>query len=110
MATNNFKYTALHDKEIRLLVLDAGKEGDALSGALIADKYIPSEHVMKYEALSYTWGDQSNPDYIHLRNPKLIAQGNSCICDKIPSGSLAIGYNLALALRYLRHKDNSQTL
>lgn len=110
MATGDFKYTALQDKEIRLLVLDAGKDGDALSGALVAGKHIPGEHVMKYEALSYTWGDQSSPDYIHLRNPKPLGHGNSCICDKTPSGSLAIGRNLALALRHLRQKDNSRTL
>ena len=54
MATNDFKYTALQDKEIRLLVLDVGKDGNALSGALVAGKHIPGEHVMKYEALSYT--------------------------------------------------------
>jgi len=54
IATNNFNFTALQDKEIRLLVLDARKEGDALSGALVAGKHVPGEHVMKYEALSYT--------------------------------------------------------
>ncbi|KAJ4113932.1 hypothetical protein NW768_011462 [Fusarium equiseti] len=110
MATNNFKYPPLQDKEIRLLVLDAGKEGDALSGALVAGKHVPGEHVMKYEALSYTWGDQSNPDYIHLRNPKPIGDDKSCICDNTPCGSLAIGRNLALALRQLRYKDSSRTL
>ncbi|KAF5238811.1 hypothetical protein FAUST_5314 [Fusarium austroamericanum] len=110
MTTNNFKYNKLQDKEIRLLILDAGKEDDVLSGALIAGKHIPGEEVVQYEALSYTWGDQSNPDYIHLRHPKSLGNGKQCVCDKTSSGSLAIGRNLALALRKLRREDNHRTL
>ncbi|RSL45070.1 hypothetical protein CEP51_016141 [Fusarium floridanum] len=106
----NFKYTALRDKEIRVLVLDSGNEGDALFGALVPVKHVPGEHITRYEAMSYTWGDQSNPDYIALRHPK---PDKSCVlenCGNKSSGSLPIGRNLALALRQLRHETNSRTL
>ncbi|KAF4963629.1 hypothetical protein FSARC_8371 [Fusarium sarcochroum] len=110
MAPSNFKYTALQESEIRVLVLDAGNEGDALSGALIAVKHVPGEYVTRYDAMSYTWGDQSNPDYIDLRNPKRIDHDKSCICEKKSTGSLPIGRNLASALRQLRHESESRTL
>ncbi|KAM0554072.1 hypothetical protein ACHAPJ_007147 [Fusarium lateritium] len=110
MATSNFKYTALQEEEIRVLVLDAGSEGEALSAALIAVKHVPGEHITRYEAMSYTWGDQSNPDYIDLRHPKPIGHDKSCICDKKSSGSLPIGRNLAFALRQLRHEVSSRIL
>ncbi|KAL6918718.1 hypothetical protein FSST1_002744 [Fusarium sambucinum] len=110
MATNNFKYKKLQDKEVRVLILDAGKREDPLTGALIVGNHIPGKDVEPYEALSYTWGDQSNPDYIHLRHPKLLPNGKQCVCDKTSSGSLAIGRNLALALRHLRNVDRHRNL
>ncbi|KAM0443851.1 hypothetical protein ACHAQK_002597 [Fusarium lateritium] len=110
MVTSSFKYNSLQENEIRVLVLDAGQEADALSGALVAVKHVPGEHVTRYDAMSYTWGDQSNPDYIHLRHPKPIGHDKSCICDKTSSGSLAIGRNLASALRQIRDQSNSRIL
>ncbi|EMT69718.1 Heterokaryon incompatibility protein 6, OR allele [Fusarium odoratissimum] len=44
MATGNFKYNSLQENEIRVLVLDAAQEGDALSGALVVVKHVPGEH------------------------------------------------------------------
>ncbi|KAF5594051.1 heterokaryon incompatibility protein [Fusarium subglutinans] len=111
MIIDNFKYNSLQENEIRVLVLDAaGQEGDPLSGALVVVKHIPGEPVTRYEAMSYTWGDQSDPDYIDLRHPKPICYDKSCICDKESSGSLAIGRNLASALRKIRHQSNNQIL
>ncbi|KAI8410834.1 hypothetical protein FOFC_10693 [Fusarium oxysporum] len=111
MVTGNFEYNSLQENEIRVLVLDAaGQEEDALSGALVVVKHIPGKHVTRYDAMSYTWGDQSNPDYIDLRHPKPIGHDKSCICNKESSGSLAIGRNLASALRKIRHQDNSHIL
>ncbi|KAF5023217.1 hypothetical protein F66182_4725 [Fusarium sp. NRRL 66182] len=110
MATGSFKYTALREKEIRVLILDAGSEGDDLSGALLPVEHVPGERVTEYDAMSYTWGDQSTPDHIHLRHPKLTGHGKSCVCDKRSSGSLAIGRNLALALRQLRVQAHHRIL
>lgn len=110
MATADFQYTALQTTEIRVLVLDAGKEGDALSGALVAVQHVPGKHVTRYDAMSYTWGDQSNKDYIELRHPQLVGHQRSCICEKKSSGLLAVGRNLASALRQLRHETNNRIL
>ncbi|KAG5767748.1 hypothetical protein H9Q72_004512 [Fusarium xylarioides] len=111
MVTGNFKYNSLQENEIRVLVLDAAaQERDPLSGALVVVKHIPGDHVTRYDAMSYTWGDQSNPDFIDLRHPKPIGHDKSCICNKESSGSLAIGRNLASALRKIRHQSNSQII
>ncbi|CZR39281.1 uncharacterized protein FPRO_05527 [Fusarium proliferatum ET1] len=111
MAIENFKYNSLEEGEIRVLVLDAAaQEGDALSGALVVVKHIPGDHITRYDAMSYTWGDQSDPEYIDLRHPRPIGHDKSCICNKESSGSLAIGRNLASALRKIRHQSNNQIL
>ncbi|CAJ0549782.1 Ff.00g033950.m01.CDS01 [Fusarium sp. VM40] len=98
-----FQYTALQQNEIRVLILDAGDDEDALSGTLVAVDHVPGENVTRYEAMSYTWGDQSDPDYIHLRHSEFITHGES-------PGSLPIGRNLASALRQIRHKIDSRIL
>ncbi|KAG6978031.1 Heterokaryon incompatibility protein 6, OR allele [Fusarium oxysporum f. sp. conglutinans] len=91
MVTGNFEYNSLQENEIRVLVLDAaGQEEDALSGALVVVKHIPGKHISG------------------IRKP--IGHDKSCICNKESSGSLAIGRNLASALRKIRHQDNSHIL
>ncbi|KAF5646958.1 heterokaryon incompatibility 6 OR allele [Fusarium tjaetaba] len=111
MVTGNFKYNSLQENEIRVLVLDAAaQERDTLSGALVVVKHMPGDHVTRYDAMSYIWGDQSDPDYVDLRHPRPIGHDISYTCDKESLGTLAIGRNLASALRKIRHQSNNQIL
>ncbi|KAF5566074.1 heterokaryon incompatibility het-6 [Fusarium napiforme] len=111
MVSGNFRYNSLQENEIRVLVLDAAaQQRDPLSGALFVVKHIPGDHVTRYDAMSYTWGDQSDPDFIDLRYLRPIGHDKSCICDKESSGTLAIGRNLASALRKIRHQSDNQIL
>jgi hypothetical protein len=111
MVSGNFRYNNLQENEIRVLVLDAAaQERDPLSGALVVVKHIQDDHITRYDAMSYTWGGQSHPDFIDLRHPRPIGHNELCICDKESSGTLAIGRNLASSLRKIRHQSDNQIL
>ncbi|KAF4447201.1 hypothetical protein F53441_9248 [Fusarium austroafricanum] len=106
MATSYFKYNGLQENEIRVLVLNAGKEEDVLSGALVVVEHVPGEHVTRYDAMSYTWGDQSNPDCIAPRHPKPIDHDKSCICDNESSGPLAMLQELADCVDFTNEEED----
>lgn len=91
---SSYRYDELipSSKQIRLLTLypAAGKENE-LHGSLETVS-VPSEGY-RYEALSYTWGDEPFKQQIHL-----------------DSGILAISQNLGAALRSLRLKCKARLL
>jgi hypothetical protein len=110
-----WQYTPLQAEEIRLLVLDPGRGPDDLSGSILVTRYDPeNNHVPRYEALSYTWGDQTNPDYISLRQST--TKSGMCELSDQDAGEhggptrFAIGRNLATCLRQLRLDNDTRVL
>ncbi|CAG9978688.1 unnamed protein product [Clonostachys byssicola] len=111
---SNFNYTSLHPTEIRLLVLDPGQDKDVLRGSIVDVQHDPEQgNVPQYEAISYAWGDQTNPDSINLRvlrnkEPSVIDSNDGNAIDA--ESSLSIGQNLSAVLRHLRHEADTRTL
>lgn len=101
-----FNYDQLSSEEIRVLTLYPGGYQDPLSGHLTTVRFAPRDSAKPdFEALSYTWGDQLNPELITLaynQPPSSISQ--------TPSGVVAIGPNLVAALRQLRHASGPRQL
>ncbi|KAF2678226.1 hypothetical protein K458DRAFT_317333, partial [Lentithecium fluviatile CBS 122367] len=87
-------YETLQNLDIRLLVLAPGLHHDPLKAVLISVSCTHNTSGQafkeKYVALSYTWGDQSNPASLELNG----------------SYTLPIGRNLAAALKHARLKDS----
>ncbi|MCJ1295907.1 hypothetical protein MMC34_007472 [Xylographa carneopallida] len=88
------------DKEIRTMTLLAGRFSDEIH---VTIKIVPfladgTSLVPKFEALSYTWG---LPD----RTAKITIHD-----DLLPTSTLAITRNLAIALRYLRHEHKDRMM
>ncbi|KAL9597505.1 MAG: hypothetical protein Q9219_005087 [cf. Caloplaca sp. 3 TL-2023] len=79
-------------RQFRILVLGAGEFSDDLCGELIKASIDDAD--VQFTALSYTWGDPSNPGFIFL---------NDCC-------SLPITRNLEAALRHLRLQTESVRL
>ena len=102
-----FKYASLRPLELRLLELHPGLAGDALDGT-ITHKYfsVEGDEIPQFEALSYHWGDQSDPVSISLSKCRSPEDPSS----DVESGSLDIGRNLALALQALRRQDKRRVL
>ena len=65
---DEFQYTSLKNGEIRLLSINAGEATSPLFARVFTRRL--EEVKGRYEALSYTWGDQSTRprEEIHLRN------------------------------------------
>ncbi|KAF5697440.1 heterokaryon incompatibility 6 OR allele, partial [Fusarium mundagurra] len=67
------RYQALSDGEIRILRLFAGAEGDLLKGEFIKRQLSASgvndTQALQYDALSYVWGGEPNPNDGRLRLP-----------------------------------------
>ncbi|KAF5662940.1 heterokaryon incompatibility protein het-6 [Fusarium heterosporum] len=94
-----FEYFELLQKEIRLVELQPGSPDDLLAGTILHRHFSPAEGIIpSFEALSYAWGNQSNPVSISLVTEK---DDNGLQASK--SGNLHIGQNLASALRSLRN-------
>ncbi|KAI1376500.1 heterokaryon incompatibility protein-domain-containing protein [Hypoxylon crocopeplum] len=100
---------------IRILELDPyGQAGSTapLQGCLRLRRFEPpgrteiSWHIPRFEALSYVWGDQSDPEYITLYTGKGFLWSTS----RENVGVLPIGKNLAAALRQLRRKSRKRAL
>ncbi|KAI4859202.1 heterokaryon incompatibility protein-domain-containing protein [Hypoxylon rubiginosum] len=100
---------------IRILELDPyGQAGPKapLKGCLRLRRFEPpgrteiSWHIPRFEALSYVWGDQSDPEEITLYT----TSGRFWSSSKKHIGVLRIGRNLAAALRRLRHKRKKRAL
>lgn len=105
--TSSFPYKALQLNEIRVLGLDPGSGSDVLSGSLIVTQHDPERsEIPRYEALSYAWGDQADPDHITLRSSDIGSDvdndGSSC--------TFPIGRNLGAALRQLRQDADTRVL
>ncbi|KAK2759107.1 hypothetical protein FQN54_003206 [Arachnomyces sp. PD_36] len=95
-----YQYTALPDSRIRLLALLPGRFDDPLCGEIIETDFSPDGDIdPPYEALSYVWGDQSNPQPIY------IVQADSSL-----GGLIALGPNLYSALRQLRFKNSRRII
>ncbi|KAL8866973.1 MAG: hypothetical protein Q9174_005961, partial [Haloplaca sp. 1 TL-2023] len=58
-------------------------------------------HLPPYEALSYTWGNTDNQEYVYVADPANPSQTSSW---------LRVRANLANALRHLRYPDRQRTL
>lgn len=80
----------LGSREIRLLVLHPGRKNDDVSCDL---KTVSLDDVNEYEAISYTWGEDSGRHRVRCGN---------AVIDVTP--------NLYSALRQFRHKFKNQTL
>ncbi|KAI2628488.1 heterokaryon incompatibility protein-domain-containing protein [Hypoxylon sp. NC1633] len=100
---------------IRILELDPyGSAGPAapLKGCLRLRRFEPpgrtdiSWHIPRFEALSYVWGDQSDPEEITVYT----SSGPFWSKSKNNFGVLRIGKNLAAALRRLRLKSRKRAL
>ncbi|KAI6082162.1 heterokaryon incompatibility protein-domain-containing protein [Hypoxylon rubiginosum] len=65
-----------------------------------------SWHIPRFEALSYVWGDQSDPEEIIIYT----ISGPFWSTTKKNHGVVRIGKNLAAALRQLRRKSKKKTL
>lgn len=103
----SFPHTALKAGEVRLLSLHPGSGSDILSGSLIVTQLDPEHNeIPHYEALSYAWGDQTDPDHITLRS----SNAGSDVADDGSSLRLPIGRNLAAALRQLRQDSDTRAL
>ncbi|KAI1070374.1 hypothetical protein LB507_010357 [Fusarium sp. FIESC RH6] len=102
-----FKYISLRPLEVRLLELHPGLAGYALAGT-ITHKYFPVEgdEIPQFEALSYHWGDQSDPVSLSLSR----CQPPESHSSDVELGSLDIGRNLASALQALRLQDRKRIL
>lgn len=98
-----------------MLVLDPSSGSDDLSGSLAVKQHDPETNkIPGYEALSYTWGDQTDPDYIALRSSDVESETSKPqdqdADDYCSPRKLAIGRNLGAALRQLRHTTNTRVL
>ncbi|KAH7329614.1 heterokaryon incompatibility protein-domain-containing protein [Stachybotrys elegans] len=92
-----FIYNKLKYREIRVFTLCPGCPQDELAGILDTIPFDPEQgHISEFEALSYTWGDLSDPGSITM------ATGGVSSAEPAPSPAAKIGRNLADALRHLR--------
>jgi len=96
--------------QIRLLALFPGELGSRIRCSLIV---VPLEDRLQYEALSYSWGDETNPSEVEVYPSKPLPQTSSlCVqeTEASPSGSLQITNNLHTALQYLRYPDKERII
>lgn len=87
-----YHYLTLSDSRIRLLALLPGRFGDPLHGEIFEAEFSSDLDISpSYEALSYVWGDQANPQPLYIVQP----EGSS-------NGTMSLGPNLHSALQHLR--------
>lgn len=83
-------------RTVRILVLHPGSSSDEIKCDLKQEEDLVQTSLVEvspYEALSYVWGGEENPDYIILGDSRF-----------------AVTRNLAEALRYLRYPDSDRML
>ncbi|RBR11645.1 uncharacterized protein FIESC28_08872 [Fusarium coffeatum] len=103
-----FQYPALLPSDIRILELNPGQPADPLIGTILHRTFLPDEEeIPYYNAISYCWGDQSQPDSITLAQEHHIHSDGSL---QTSMGQLPIGKNLAAALRALRDPQEKRNL
>lgn len=99
-------YHRLFPCEVRVLALKPGSTNDALSGTLQMVQFDPkTDNIPHFEALSYTWGDQTNPELITIQVDQHVTLSHPPTVGKLP-----VGQNLAAALRQLRDASESRLL
>ncbi|KAM0197323.1 hypothetical protein ACHAPI_005187 [Fusarium lateritium] len=104
-----FQYSPVLPLEIRLLELQAGGPGDPLAGTLLHRILSPEDNnIPDFEALSYCWGDQSQPLPIILTNEQPANEEQPA--QEPETGFVNIGPNLASALRSLRCRGEKRTV
>ncbi|RGP60427.1 hypothetical protein FLONG3_10893 [Fusarium longipes] len=104
---DSFQYLAILSSDLRLLELNPGSFDDPLTGTILHRTFLPDENeIPEFEAISYCWGDQSQPDIITL------AQEHHKIIESSVKnhGKLRIGKNLSAALRALRSPHSKRIL
>ncbi|RGP65864.1 heterokaryon incompatibility het-6 [Fusarium sporotrichioides] len=105
----SFRYSHVLSSDLRLLELNPGEPKDPLTGAILHRTFQPKEgKVPEFDAISYCWGDQSQPDSIALSQENHAYLEQSFQNQSI--GHLPIGRNLAAALRALRHPQRKRLL
>lgn len=91
--------------QFRFLELQPGSPEDPLTGTLLHRTLSPENNeIPDFEALSYAWGDQSNPDSIYITDERTGDQ----LVESQPAGHLNVGPNLASALRALRKRNDKR--
>lgn len=91
-----FQYEPLDrsQRASRLVVLQPGKEDNTIESSIIEPLLLESfETILKYEALSYVWGDSTGTQDIQLEG-----------------SPFPVGKNLYSALFHLRHDDKVRVL
>lgn len=96
------QYSAIGGTEIRLIELLPGHFHEPLRCEMILCS--PSSgsegpHYPNYEALSYVWGDQTNPESITI-----VQTGSNA------TGTMQVGRNLVSALRHMRLTHSKRTI
>ncbi|KAF9871539.1 hypothetical protein CkaCkLH20_10950 [Colletotrichum karsti] len=103
-----YQYSPLASGDIRRFILFPGGFDDPLQGQIVHDKVTFEDEYEAYEALSYVWGDQDDPETLTVLAHTIWGLLDDEELYEI--GSLRIGQNLASALRHLRHKTDFRAL
>src|SRR3569833_1684018 len=116
---NKYKYSRLSESQLRLLVLQPGQHSEPIHVRLFEQTFDPPDDVPEYEALSYVWGGEDNPDSVFVASVQDCRLSPSTeqpsglrtsdLADP-PSGRLSIRQNLASALRQLRQPEEPRIL
>jgi hypothetical protein len=100
-----FTYSKLRPPEIRVFTLNPGCPQDGLSGILDTAPFDPEQGLTPdFEALSYTWGDMSEPGLVTM-----LTQGDP-LEGSAPATAVKISRNLVDALRHLRLPSRPRTM
>jgi hypothetical protein len=95
-------------QEIRLIRLQPSHFGDDIHVEIFHES-LSKEHVLEYEALSYTWGSPQNAHSINISQTPEASVNNQLSAVSVPSSgalkTLAVTKNLWVALRHLRRSD-----
>ncbi|KAF5651537.1 heterokaryon incompatibility het-6 [Fusarium sp. NRRL 52700] len=114
------QYGPLLPLELRFLELKPGLPNDPLAGTIFHREFSPeTDEIPEFEALSYCWGDQSEPVPINIekdcQSSPVAAEIDQHLEEERSgsahgTGSLYIGSNLASALRALRLPNEKRIL
>jgi hypothetical protein len=102
---DRFPYVPLKHLQFRFLELQPGSPEDPLTGTLLHSVLSPEDNeIPDFEALSYAWVDQSNPDSIFITGERPAVEEQEVECQ--PTERVDVGPNLASALRALRRRKD----
>lgn len=98
-------YSKLRRREIRVFTLGPGYPQDDLAGILDTAPFGPEQGLAPdFEALSYTWGDMSEPGSVTM-----VTRGDPPT-EPVPATVVKISRNLVDALRHLRLPSRPRTM